>query len=83
MKINIENGYYIFNLDNILKEKNISKNKLMRDTNTDFKVIQRIVTGELTRFDIIVIARICDYLECKLSDIIEYYPELSKDLIKE
>lgn len=83
MKINIENGYYIFNLDNILKEKNISKNKLMRDTNTDFKVIQRIVTGELTRFDIIVIARICDYLECKLSDIIEYYPELSKDIEKE
>ena len=83
MKINIENGYYIFNLDNILKEKNISKNKLMRDTNTDFKVIQRIITGELTRFDIIVIARICDYLECKLSDIIEYYPELSKELEKE
>ena len=83
MKIDIENGYYLFNLDSILKNKNISKNKLMRDTNTDFKVIQRIVTGELTRFDIIVMARICDYLGCKLSDIIEYYPELSKDLIKE
>ena len=74
MKLNIENGYYLFNLNNLLKEKHISKNKLMRDTNTDFKVIQRIITGELTRFDIIVIARICDYLECKLSDIIEYYP---------
>ncbi len=74
MKINIEKGYYIFNLDNLLKEKKISKNKLMRDTNTDFKVIQRIVNGELTRFDIIVLARICDYLECKLSDIIEYFP---------
>ena len=74
MKINIEKGYYIFNLDNLLKERKISKNKLMRDTNTDFKVIQRIVNGELTRFDIIVLARICDYLECKLSDIIEYYP---------
>ena len=83
MKINIENGYYIFKLDSILKAKCISKNKLMRDTNTDFKVIQRIITGDLTRLDIIVIARICDYLECKLSDIIEYYPELSKDLIKE
>ena len=74
MKIDIEKGYYIFNLDSILKNKNISKNKLMRDTNTDFKVIQRITNGELTRFDIIVLARICDYLECKLSDIIEYYP---------
>ncbi len=83
MKIEIENGYYIFNLENKLKEKHISKNKLMRDTNTDFKVIQRIITGELTRFDIIVMARICDYLNCNLSDIVEYYPELSKDLEKE
>lgn len=83
MKVEIENGYYIFNLENKLKEKNISKNKLMRDTNTDFKVIQRIITGELTRFDIIVMARICDYLNCNLSDIVEYYPELSKELEKE
>ena len=83
MKVKIENGYYLFNLDNLLKEKNISKNKLMRETNTDFKVIQRIITGELTRFDIIVLARICDFFKCNLSDIIEYYPELSKELIKE
>ena len=74
MKLNIENGYYLFNLNAILKEKHISKNRLMRETNTDFKVIQRIISGELTRYDIIVMARICDYLGCKLSDIIEYYP---------
>ena len=46
----------------------------MRDTNTDFKVIKRIMTGELVRFDIIVMARICDYLECSITDIIEYFP---------
>ena len=73
-KVDIENGYYNFKLNDILEKRNISKNKLMRETNTDFKVIQRIINGELTRFDIIVLARICDYLECKLSDIIEYYP---------
>ena len=82
MKVSIENGYYLFKLDSILKERKISKNKIMRDTNTDFKVLQRIITGDLTRFDIIVLARICDYLKCNLSDIIEYYPELSKDLKK-
>ena len=83
MKVVIEDGYYLFKLGDILKERNISKNKLMRDTNTDFKVLQRIINGDLTRFDIIVLARICDYLKCNLSDIIEYYPELSKDLVKE
>ena len=44
----------------------------MRDTETDFKVIQRLAKGTLTRIDIYVLARICDYLNCNLSDIIEY-----------
>ena len=73
-KVKIENGYYLFKLENLLKTKNISINKLMRDTNTDFKVIKRIMTGELLRFDIIVIARFCDYLKCSITDIIEYFP---------
>lgn len=72
IKIKIEKGYYLIKLDDLLKEKNISINKLMRETNTDFKVIKRIMTGELVRFDICVIARICDYLDCNLNDIIEY-----------
>ena len=44
----------------------------MRDTNTDFKVLKRIMTGELVRFDIFVIARLCDYFKCEITDIIEY-----------
>ena len=74
VKLKIGNGYYLFKLDNILKEKNISINKLMRDTNTDFKVIKRLISGELLRMDIIVIARICDYLNCSMNDLVEYVP---------
>ena len=51
---------------------NISKNKIMRETETDFKVIQRIAKGTITRIDIYVLARICDYLDCNISDILEY-----------
>ena len=72
IRLNIENGYYLFKLEDILKEKNISINKLMRDTNTDFKVIKRLLTGELVRFDIFVVARLCDYLNCSITDIVEY-----------
>lgn len=75
VKINIEKGEYIFKLDDILKSKNVSINKLMRDTNTDFKVIKRLMSGELIRFDIFVIARLCDYFDCKIEDIIEYIPK--------
>lgn len=71
-KINMEKGHYLFKLDDILKAENISINKLMRDTNTDFKVIQRLMTGDLVRIDITVLARLCDYLQCDMIDIIEY-----------
>ena len=71
-KIEIENGYYIFKLEDMLKSKKISINKLMRDTNTDFKVIKRIITGDLSKIDIFVLARLCNYFNCNMSDIIEY-----------
>ncbi|MCI8760133.1 MAG: helix-turn-helix transcriptional regulator [Clostridia bacterium] len=73
-KLEIESGYYLFKLEKLLKDNNISINKLMRDTNTDFKVIKRLMNGDLVRIDIFVIARLCDYLNCKITDIIEYFP---------
>ena len=35
-KVKIEKGYYLFKLGSLLEEKNISINKLMKETNTDF-----------------------------------------------
>lgn len=75
VKIDMENGYYLFKLGDILKNRNISINKVMRDTETDFKVIKRIITGDLLRIDIIVMARLCDYLNCSTTDIVEYIPK--------
>lgn len=74
VKIRIEGGTYLFKLEDILKNKGISINKLMRETNTDFKVLKRMMTGELVRIDIFVMARLCDYLNCTINDIIEYIP---------
>ena len=71
-KVEIENGIYFFKLDSILKNKRISINKIARETNTDFKVIKRLITGELVKIDIFVLARICDYLDCSIDDIIQY-----------
>lgn len=71
-QVEIEKGYYLFKLGKLLADKNISINKLMRDTNTDFKVIKRIMDGDIVRIDIIVLARLCDYLNCNMTDIVEY-----------
>ena len=72
VKLNVENGYYLFKLKPILQSKKISINKIMRDTNTDFKVIKRVMTGDLTKIDLFVLARLCDYLDCSINDIFEY-----------
>ena len=74
-KVKLENCYFLFKLYDVLERKQISKNKLMRDTNTDFKVIKRLSTGECTRMDIFIIARLCDYLNCEMTDIVEYIKE--------
>lgn len=71
-EVKIEKGYYVFKLKEVLKKRNISINKLMRDTNTDFKVIKRIMNGDTIRIDISVLARLCYYLECDITDILEY-----------
>ena len=77
VKINIENGYYLFKLGQILSDRKLSINRLIRDTNTDFKVLKRLISGELVRFDIFVVARLCDYLDCKITDIVAYFPNSS------
>ncbi|MBQ2947046.1 MAG: helix-turn-helix transcriptional regulator [Bacilli bacterium] len=78
-KVKIENGVYLFKLNNILKDKNISINKISRDTNTDFKVIKRLITGELVKIDIFVLARVCDYLDCTIEDLVEYKQEIKSN----
>jgi len=71
-EVQIEGGIFIFKLYQILEDKNISINKLMRDTNTDFKVIQRLAKGDCIRVDLAIIARLCAYLKCDFEDIIEH-----------
>ncbi len=74
VKVDVENGYYLFKLDDLLNGSNISKNQIMRETNTDFKVLQRIIKGDVYKIDVAVYARLCDYLDCNLNDIVEYIP---------
>lgn len=74
-KVRLENGYYLFKLKQLLSNKNISINKIMRDTNTDYKVIKRLIDGSMVRIDITVLARLCNYLKCNINDIVEYINE--------
>lgn len=46
--------------------------KYLKDTNIDFKVIKRLMTGNLVRIDIFVLSRFCIYINCDITDIVEY-----------
>ena len=73
-EIPYENGYYLFKLEKVLENKNQSKYALAKALNSEYKVINRYARGDLSRFDASVIAKICDFCNCGIEDIIEYIP---------
>ena len=74
VKIKYKDGYYLFKLGKVLKENNITMNKIIDDLGIEYIVIKRLSTGNLQRIDLYVISRICNYLNCSMSDIVEYVP---------
>ena len=71
-KVDYEEGYYLFKLNSILDEKQVSKNSVIEKKNIDFNSIQRLIKGELSRIDLGVIAKLCNELNCHIEDIVEY-----------
>ena len=70
---NLKNyGKVEFNIRKIMKEKNITRNKLAVLTGATYNVINRYYNNDITRLDLDVLARICYVLNCQVSDIIEY-----------
>lgn len=76
----MNNGIYVlknygkinFNIRDIMKEKNITRNKLAKLTGATYNVINRYYKNDISRLDLDVLARICYVLDCDVSDIIEY-----------
>jgi len=71
-EVQVSYGKYRFGLGKIMKEKNISLNQLLRETNTDFKVAKRLLDGTSISINLDVVARLCNYLKCDSSEIFEY-----------
>ena len=78
IEVKIGGSAFYFKLGNLLDDRKISKNKLSQDTETDYKVVTRYINGDLTRLDINILERLCNYLDCDISDIVE----LKKNVFK-
>ena len=69
-----EFGTIKIKLEEMLKEKGMSKNKLSHKAEMQRTQINNYCKNEITRLDTDVLARICFALDCKLEDILEYIP---------
>lgn len=73
-----EYGYIKIKLDELLKEKQISKNKLSHRAEMQRTQINQYCNNEITRLDTAVLARLCTALDCELSDLLEFVPPENK-----
>lgn len=72
MYTSIDNGSINFKLKQILIDRNLSKNKLSVMSGVRFDTIQRFCLGNISRIDLEILCRLCNALNCKIEDIIEY-----------
>jgi len=70
-----DTGRIVITLDEYRKSRNISKNKIVLGANVQRTQLQKYCLNKVARVDLGVLARICDYLDCKLSDIMQYEPK--------
>lgn len=74
-KVKCENGYYLFKLNSLLEEKEVTKNSVIVKKEIDFNSMKKLITGNLSRIDLTIIAKLCNELDCKIEDIVEYINE--------
>ncbi len=59
-------------LDKTLESRHISRYELSKRTGIHYQVIDNYYKNKVKRYDSYVLERICEALQCSISDIIEY-----------
>lgn len=59
-------------VDKALEERGITRYELAKRTGIQYQVIDNYYKNKLIRYDSFVLEKICDALDCQISDIIEY-----------
>ena len=65
-------GKIVFHIDEILKEKGISKNQICKDLNISRTNFNRYCRNDFQRIDSSLLCKLCYYLEVDIKDIITY-----------
>lgn len=75
--VDVEYGHIKLKLADIMKEQNISINKLAFRAEMQRTQLKSYVKGDIQRIDLSVLSRLCHALECDITDLIEYIPPQS------
>lgn len=79
----MNSGKIIITLEDYRKEHNISKYKIIKNCGVGATQLNSYCKNNISRIDLPVLARICDYLECDICDILRYIPGDEMNLEKE
>lgn len=58
-------------LENLLKEKGISKNKVCEACKLQRTQLNNYCKNKVSRIDLAILARLCEYLDCTPNDILK------------
>lgn len=72
--IDINYGHIQIHLAELMKEQNISINKLAFRAEMQRTQLKAYIKGDIQRLDMDVLSRLCHALECNLDDLITYIP---------
>lgn len=59
-------------LENLLKEKHISKNKLCANCGLQRTQLNNYCKSKVSRVDLSILAKLCDFLQCTPNDILKF-----------
>ncbi len=69
-----KSGHIVFHIEDILKEKGISKNTMCFDLRLQRTQLNKYCKGVVQRIDVETLCRMCQYLNCSIEDLMEYCP---------
>lgn len=67
-----DNGRIVLTIEEYRLKHNISKNMIVLGAGVQRTQLQKYCSNKVSRVDLGVLARLCDYLKCDLSDIMHY-----------
>jgi Predicted transcriptional regulator len=70
-----DRGTIVIHLDELLKEAGLSKNKFCQRAELQRSQLNGYLKNTITRLDTDVLVRMCDTLDCSISDLLEYKPK--------